>query len=202
CQFCGAAAPLVREADAVGGERPPTVEAPAPAQHEPPRRVVDRLPGLGERRDELVVVGHVEQRIVDVPEHRRAGDRIMVRGIEGQHPLGQAGDDLAAARLGAGGARTRGRGGEGGTGAEDELPAAQTCFHEFLLPGDGHYPISEWHRAGSGPRCWSWPSPPQCSPSSSATSRYVRRPPRCASTAAISPSRVTSGCSWPPSASS
>ena len=37
---------------------------------------------------------------------------------------------------------------------EDELPAAQTWrSHEFLLPGDGQYPISEWDQAGSGPRC-------------------------------------------------
>ena len=73
--------------DAVGVERGSVVKGHALAQGEAPGRVVDRLPRLGQRRRELVVVGHVDQRVEDVPEHGGGGNRIVVRRIEDEHAL-------------------------------------------------------------------------------------------------------------------
>ena len=67
------------------------------AKREPPGRVVHGAPALGERRNELGVIGHVDERVEEVAQDGGRGNRVVVGGIEREHALGQAGGDLAAA---------------------------------------------------------------------------------------------------------
>ena len=97
------------------------VELDTLPQVEPPRRVVHGRPRLREARHELRVVRHLDQRIVDVAEDRGGRDRVVVRRVEREHPLGETGDDLALAGLGGRRARPGGGGGEGGARADQDV---------------------------------------------------------------------------------
>ena len=97
------------------------VELDALPQVEPPRRVVHGRPRLREARHELRVVRHLDQRVVDVAEDRGRRDGVVVRRIEREHPLGQAGDDLALSGLGGRRARPGAGRGEGGARADQDL---------------------------------------------------------------------------------
>ncbi len=112
---------LERVDDAVRGERGAVVELDALPQVEPPRRVVHGRPRLREAGHELRVVRHLDQRVVDVAEDRGRRDRVVVRRVEREHPLGEAGDDLALSGLGGRRARPGAGRGEGGARADQDL---------------------------------------------------------------------------------
>jgi hypothetical protein len=121
------------EDHAVRVEGGAVVEGDALAEGEAPGGVVDGTPGLGERGDELGVVGDVDERVEEVAQHGGGGNRVVVGGIEGEHALGEPGGDFAAALGLPGGERGRARQGEGCPAHREEIPPVDVMGSWMLL---------------------------------------------------------------------
>src|SRR5262249_37834975 len=107
------------------------------------------------------IVGHVDERIEEMPEDGGSGDRVVVGGIEGEHALGEPGRDLAAALGLTGGQTRRARESEGSAACGEEIAAADGGGARVLL---GHACAPCWccssrHKAQERPRGWGQPRP-------------------------------------------